>query len=874
MSNCKITLKIGRTSIEVSVDSSNLPENYNSLKELLIQENKWNNFLEQIQAHLKSGKSIVQYQEIDTLSENSHTITKTNIETLKKRFPTAKFPEDTDELKISDKRVRFMKRYKTVDGKLQYGRLIDEKTGEEVFIVDADHVGQLADYFSFCKTILSDEILDKFTDESEIIKDLKSIYQKSIKNSYLKSILEVFQKSHKDIPNVELKSLLITFVQNKNGFKEITFEKNGETVGAYVYLDELANEILDSARKLKTYNDNQIEALSNSGKWKKGLEEKVYSKSFILDITSSNIKEKINTLVDELNESLKEENKEIRKQNKDLDKEQKQKTKKLYTASSILDKPLSQMENEFSQIFGEDVIKNYKKESTGWNILISEILNKDKSFNLRYSSETAGQIILEKFYATLKSAYGLGFDELQKLIEPIYYNGYYIQERTLENNSKEYYVTKRYTTETQSGSMFMSLAEAQNYIDSLDLEIIDNAYKSLHTMKESDSIEITSESHNGSIGSIITVLDYKVPSFNISDIPEEMRPFLSKNIKKFRKSDFVNFVRHELDGYLNNEIYNESELKNILENINTPEKIFLFISELNNPNYKDGRQIDKSNKSEVIELAESIGSLTKLKHYFVRKISKNGIRYLIPISEEVLPEYRKDRRYPIRSVIDAAQQVLAPRLGGVKMNVITNEEAEELSKASERDISAKAFIMNGEIYINKDLANPEDLFHEYTHILLGYLKNNKDENIRNIYFKLLEEVWELGEQDLERDRIQERTYSDYARIDQMEEYFALKFSKWVKNNSDAKYDIIFSDKALGKAATKLFDPNNYSKSIKELFGSTIETVLLGFNAEIGYFLSKNPTLGDEYKDLFTLSRKKTEWIREQIKSGNLKENNC
>jgi Zn-dependent peptidase ImmA (M78 family) len=79
------------------------------------------------------------------------------------------------------------------------------------------------------------------------------------------------------------------------------------------------------------------------------------------------------------------------------------------------------------------------------------------------------------------------------------------------------------------------------------------------------------------------------------------------------------------------------------------------------------------------------------------------------------------------------------------MNVITNEEAEKLSKASEKGLHAKAFIMNGEIYINKDLANEWDLFHEYTHILLGYLKNNKDENIRNIYFKLLEEVWKLGE---------------------------------------------------------------------------------------------------------------------------------
>jgi hypothetical protein len=36
MSKCKITLKIGGIPIEISVDSSNLPENYNSLKELLI----------------------------------------------------------------------------------------------------------------------------------------------------------------------------------------------------------------------------------------------------------------------------------------------------------------------------------------------------------------------------------------------------------------------------------------------------------------------------------------------------------------------------------------------------------------------------------------------------------------------------------------------------------------------------------------------------------------------------------------------------------------------------------------------------------------------------------------------------------------------
>jgi len=56
-----------------------------------------------------------------------------------------------------------------------------------------------------------------------------------------------------------------------------------------------------------------------------------------------------------------------------------------------------------------------------------------------------------------------------------------------------------------------------------------------------------------------------------------------------------------------------------------------------------------------LELAETIGTLKKYKHYFVKKYdNKKRIAYLIPVPEKSLPEYRRDNRYPIRSVIDAA----------------------------------------------------------------------------------------------------------------------------------------------------------------------------------------------------------------------------
>jgi hypothetical protein len=159
--NCTITLKVGKEdSIEISVESSKLPDNYSSLKELLIEENKWDEFLEKLQNTLRSENKNIPLKVSEIVDSSSHIITNTTVEILKKRFPSINFPEDTDDLKFSDKKVRYMQYYKTVDGRLKYGRLISEKTGEELFIVDAKHISQLANYFLFYKSIMSDNILN------------------------------------------------------------------------------------------------------------------------------------------------------------------------------------------------------------------------------------------------------------------------------------------------------------------------------------------------------------------------------------------------------------------------------------------------------------------------------------------------------------------------------------------------------------------------------------------------------------------------------------------------------------------------------------------------------------------------------------------
>ena len=471
--------------------------------------------------------------------------------------------------------------------------------------------------------------------------------------------------------------------------------------------------------------------------------------------------------------------------------------------------------------------------------------------------------------------------------DPEYYKGKYILTKENKDGSKKYYVTDYYTTEFLLANEFDTLEKAQYFIENEDSNIMDNSYKFLHIYNVNKNGEPVSNDTNNLViptnkyipkKTILTVLDYNVPSLDLDVVPEEMKGFISFNKDNKKMSDFKKFVNEILETYLSEgSQYTEENKKIILDNINTPEKVFLFISQLNNPNYitdentGEKRKIDLSSKREIFDLAEEIGSVKDYKYYYVKEYNQKVIT-LIPFKEEFnKEEYKQDRDYPIKNILKAAQKVISPKLGNVKLNILSSEEILEKIKG-DYNITAKAFIKDGEIYVNSDLADQEDLFHEYVHILLGYLKFN--ENTKNLYRKLLEDVWNFEKEDFDRDSIK-NTYWDYSLIDQMEEYFALKFGKWIKNNTKSDFSEVFNNNILKEGTKILFDPNNKSKSIKNLYGKKLSDVWLNFNSEIALYLKENKTLDDgEYSNLFTLQRKKTQWIRQQIHDGNLIEHDC
>lgn len=882
MDNCVITFKIGGESIELSVDSSSLPNDYVQLKKLFREQDKWNSFISQLKSFLKNRKTISDIN-LDELIDSDHIISNGTVADLKARFPSEQFPEDTDEYNISSKKILLVKKYKTKKGKLLYGRIIN-KNGEEIFIVDFSHIKSLINYFTFQKQISSSDILLKINDIYK--KQLEIIYQKALLDNNLKQPLEDYVKNRvskiekiegetkkeyedrkKQIEDrLKMESLLILFTQNKTPFKKMTYEYNSENFGAYRVLNNLAEQILQISNKKKTYSDRVLEDLVRSvDKYSKDFSEAQLSKNFVIELLPNDLKQKFI----ELDLKNKDDNISYKKVNEELNK-------------SIKDN-----RTRFNSIFGKAVVDKYDENTDGWNILIQEILNRDKTFNFNYKKQENNKIILEKFHSNLENTFGIGFEQLLQYNEPKYYNGKYILEEVLKDGSKRYYVTNYYTTEFLLANKFNTREEAEDFIDNNDeTEIIKNSYKALHSLNQDEKGNLISDDKNNlyffyenyiPVKTLITVLDYDVPKLKLENVKEDMRGFISSNLEELKVSDFREFVKNKLDTYLkDNDMLYSDEVERILNLINTPERIFLFVSQLNNPKYKtvEGKLVpfDLSSKKDILDLAEEIGNINKYRYYYVKNRSSSGLLTLIRTNPEIIPDYRKDRRYPIKNVLTAAQKVLSPKLGGAKLNILTDSQIQEMLGEEYSKFSAKAFIKGNEIYINSDKANPEDLFHEYVHIIMAYLKTN--EETKDQYIKLLEEVWNFKENDSKRLDV-ERIYSDYALIDKMEEYFAIKFGDWIKNNSQLEFGNIFSNSILKKGTKILFDPNNSSKSIKQLYGKTLYDVFLNFNSEIAQYLENNKSLGSEgFEQLFTLTRKRSEWIRKQIHDGKLEEYDC
>lgn len=819
MSKCKINIKVGEESIELTVDSSQLP---NSLQEFrqLFKDKDWKNLVDKIDNTLKSRKKIGK-PSLSTIQKQSHIIPNTTIGALTNKFTDIKFPEDSDQYNISDQKVLFVNSYSTTKGELKYG-LFKNPNGEQIIIVDRNNIQAVANYLMTMKSLRADHIL-------------KNIDKDTMKDE-LQPMLQEVKKHISNVSSIE--DMLINFLQNRSKYRDINVELDGQIINTYAYLDELVGNLLNISSR-RSYNDPTINNISHNVSWNKNFKIASLSIDQLYKFLPTELKAQIQeTIGEELN--------------------------------------IDKFKEYFSGKFNDSqLISLFGKTGNPYELLIENLISKEPEFIMEFKEVRGDRIYMQKYFQNMENQFGIGFEQIKEFNEPEYYNGKYILTVTDDQGISKYYVTRHYTTEKQRVNVFDSLEEAHNYInDNVNEPIVTNSFIEFHTKEFDENGNIITDDNNLTQirtskdyekGILITVLDYDVPNVPLNMLTPNEAKFISTNYRSpeegheyATREDFSDFLQTDL-GF---ELY-DSDYNYIYRRLNTPEKIALFVMGINNPNTGNGKPFNKNSVKNLKALAKEIDDIskdsTKRKYYYVESSYKRNTK-LIPVKGDSVSEYKTERKTPVIQLWTAASQVLGPKLG-IDIEILTEPEQGKEDK--------KAYIKGSKVYINLQKAKSSDLFHEYAHIMMAYLKNNKD--YRQRYLELINRVWEAGKKDIRRDQIEDN-YRNYSQEDKMEEYFVERFGNWINNNAKSDFSNIFATDPSIKEASNLFSTK---VPLTELYGSSVEQVFKRLNSDLARFFDTNePLMSSEYKNMFKASRQKSQWIREQIENNKLEEYDC
>lgn len=198
------------------------------------------------------------------------------------------------------------------------------------------------------------------------------------------------------------------------------------------------------------------------------------------------------------------------------------------------------------------------------------------------------------------------------------------------------------------------------------------------------------------------------------------------------------------------------------------------------------------------------------------------------------------------------------KLYGIELNAVTEQE---LKKAFPDVRNVSAFISDGNIYINTDLADIDAPIHEMTHILLGSIRFKNPQLYMNLV-KLSESFPSLY--DIKRNN-PNRAYSDILEetfVQEVASYLAGRRSVIHKLDNTIKYEIHYN-------LLRLLDSvlmGEYSvKSIKNPYEMSLPQLANWVNSQE---LSKNTLCSLEDASLHRMLGNKKE---ELIKKGDLKE---
>lgn len=356
-----------------------------------------------------------------------------------------------------------------------------------------------------------------------------------------------------------------------------------------------------------------------------------------------------------------------------------------------------------------------------------EVSIQDGKIQIKYKTkeevqqkESAKQLVLTFPYSSLGEVYNFGYDS-KYLFSPVkaeegvdtdgMYHGVYVYKYYNPSTKVTHYAISRSIISPNSYSQtFSSLEAAKAKIDNWNAtQTLREA--GLYSIKMKPTTPRTSKIELKGVkeGQIITTLDIQLP--NIRKLPEIFNQVLNGTLVDFRK------VFPDIEG---------------IETLNTPEKaaafVYLFTKGLKTAENKntDINQLIKSSQKLGKEIVDQINK-AETKSYLVEEMKGNiaTLKYLenngnkIDITGKFGDEAATK---PTTASMEQAVQYFNEKFG-ININTMSQTELDDFGKQNKIDVkNARAFIYNGQIYINSSNANVSDVFHEMAHIFLGVLK--------------------------------------------------------------------------------------------------------------------------------------------------------
>lgn len=725
-------------------------------------------------------------------------------------FSDIYFPEGNANILLVNKLV--------LGGKSIYGRSINSN-GEEVFIVkgNKNDVQKLSNFLKIRNTIRDYGL--NISEDSPYYQDLKEM-------------LQVIKNKKEDVNNIE--DMLIDYVSNKKDYSGI-FLKSGKS-GIQV-----AESFLRNLRDYDVPNsfEDQFVTDFNFRKFYKGNGE-----IFISNRDLYNILEQYHQ---PLLSSLK-----ITSQKSFNTLEQYDLNEIVNTLTKyLIDNGLN--ENEVNEMFNK--VKN------GYDAILRVVLSTEPDFSFKYSYNTKKGITLKQQYTPISEKYGIAYDTIQNMSSESY-RGYNIYTETLPNKRKRYFLSRGTLVEQSLSNTFNSKKSAQEAVDKalskqhlrknslIEFKFRNHSIDSDGNSNWDNSLpsEIITSSANFLPGQIIESIN--IPIDKNTNINGNEQYLLSKNA--YTLQSFNKLIQSwSIDDNIKNQI---------ISKMNTPEKAVTYIYKVNELLGVDNR----TDSEKLLNIADTINN-SDINYYYIENkkyLGTNGWEYkIIPTEKNQIQEYKKQQTAPISLWMEAISTALNNQFG-IPIHLLTSEEvSKQLSNVADPNID-KAFIYNGEVYVNTSIASTNDLLHEHVHLILGVLKSNPE--LRNNYEKLLNLVLNTDEGKFTLNKLQDR-YQGLSQMDLAEEVFAKLFSNYVRRHTTIQTDQVFnaSESQLKQITKSIFNTN--IGDIKDFYGKSLISIFGKFNKEVAKMLQSPELDFGSTKN----SRKISRWISDQVSKGEI-----